>query len=114
MGRPVAIVGFGQTKHGRREDVNYFELVYEAVRATLEDAGISPEDVEAVVHSTMPSAMEGINAAHLYLSDAMQAFGKPLMRYLWEHRDVRRPFRVLSCSLRAFRCRNGSWLREDV
>ena len=80
MARAVAIVGFGQTKHGRRDDVNYAELVYEAIQATLDDAGISPEDIEAIVHGTMPSAMEGINAAHLYLSDAMGAFGKPLMR----------------------------------
>lgn len=80
MARAVGIVGFGQTKQGRRDDVNYVELVHEAVRAALQDAGISPEDIEAIVHGTMPSAMEGINAAHLYLSDAMQAFGKPLMR----------------------------------
>lgn len=80
MARAVAIVGFGQTKHGRRDDVSYVELVYEAIKATLDDAGISPEDIEAIVHGTMPSAMEGINAAHLYLSDAMGAFGKPLMR----------------------------------
>ena len=80
MARAVAIIGVGQTKHGRRDDVNYIELVYAAVKAALEDAGISPEDIEAVIHGTMPSAMEGINAAHLYLSDALAAFGKPLMR----------------------------------
>lgn len=80
MARAVAIVGVGQTKHGRRNDVNYVELVYEAIKSALEDAGISPEDIDAVVHGTMPSAMEGINAVHLYLSDAMAAFGKPLMR----------------------------------
>jgi len=80
MGRAVAVIGFGQTKHGRREDVNYQELVYEAVKAALEDAGISPGDIEAIIYGSMPSAMEGINAAHLYLSDAMAAFGKPLMR----------------------------------
>ena len=79
MARAVAIIGVGQTKHGRREDVNYIELAYEAVKAALEDAGISPEDIEAVAHSSMPSAMEGVNAAHLYLSGAMAALGKPLM-----------------------------------
>lgn len=80
MARAVAIVGVGQTKHGRREDVNYIELVYEAVTAALEDAGLSPQDIDAIVHGTMPSAMEGINGAHLYIADAMAAFGKPLMR----------------------------------
>ena len=80
MERAVAIAGFGQTKHGRRDDLNYIELVHEAIKAALEDAGIALEDIDAVVHGTMPSAMEGINAVHLYLSDAMRAFDKPLMR----------------------------------
>ena len=80
MARAVAVIGVGQTKHGRRDDVSYPELIYEAVKAALEDAGISHGDIEAVIHGTMPSAMEGINAAHLYLSDAAVAFGKPLMR----------------------------------
>ena len=80
MSRAVAIIGVGQTKHGRREDVNYTELTYEATKLALEDAGISPEDIDAVVHGTMPSAMEGINAVHLHLADAMAAFGKPVMR----------------------------------
>jgi Acetyl-CoA acetyltransferase len=80
MSRGVAIVGVGQTKHGRRNDVNYQELVYEAVKAALEDAAISPEDVEAVVSGSMPAPMEGVNAPHLYWSDAMAAFGKPSIR----------------------------------
>lgn len=80
MARAVGIIGVGQTRHGRRDDVNYMELVHEAITAAIDDAGISLEDIDSVVHGTMPSAMEGINAAHLYLSDAMAAFGKPLMR----------------------------------
>ena len=80
MTRPVAIIGVGQTKHGRREDVSYPELIYEAVKRALEDAEIAPEDIEAIIHGTMPSAMEGINAVHLYLCDALAAFDKPIMR----------------------------------
>jgi acetyl-CoA C-acetyltransferase len=80
MARAVAIIGMGQTKHGRRDDVNYLELIYEAVKAALEDAEISPEDVDAVVSGSMPPPMEGVNAPHLYWSDAMAAFGKPSMR----------------------------------
>ena len=80
MARAVAVIGVGQTKHGRRDDVSYPELVYEAVKASIEDAGILPRDIEAVIHGTMPSAMEGINAVHLYMSDAIAAFDKPLMR----------------------------------
>jgi acetyl-CoA acetyltransferase len=38
MAREVAIVGVGQTKHGRRDDVNYPELVYDAVKAAIDFA----------------------------------------------------------------------------
>ena len=80
MSRAVGIVGFGQTKQGRRDDVSYPELVYEAVKAAFEDAQITPEDIEAVVSGSMPAPMEGINAPYLYLSDAFGAFGKPSIR----------------------------------
>jgi len=80
MSRKVGIIGVGQTKHGRRNDVNYIDLVYEAVKAAMEDVKISPGDIDAVVSGSMPPPMEGINAPHLYWSDAMGAFGKPSMR----------------------------------
>lgn len=80
MERAVAVTGVGQTKYGRREDVNYQELVYEAIGRGLEDAGITLADIDAIVYGTMPSAMEGMNAVHLYQADALGAFGKPLMR----------------------------------
>ncbi|NPV90997.1 MAG: hypothetical protein HPY50_09520 [Firmicutes bacterium] len=80
MGRAVAIVGVGQTKHGRRDDVSYPELVHEAVVAALLDAGITIKDVQAVVSGSMPAPMEGVNMTHLYWADAMGAYGKPLIR----------------------------------
>ncbi len=80
MARAVAVVGFGQTKHGRRDEVSYPELVYEAVKAALEDAGITPDEIDAVVSGSMPAPMEGVSAPHLYLADALAAFGKPSMR----------------------------------
>ena len=80
MSRAVGIVGFGQTKQGRRDDVSYPELVYEVVKAAFEDAQITPEEIEAVVSGSMPAPMEGINAPYLYLSDALGAFGKPSIR----------------------------------
>ncbi len=46
MGRAVAVIGTGQTRHGRRNDVSYPDLVREAVRMALEDAGITPKDIE--------------------------------------------------------------------
>lgn len=46
----AAIIGIGQTKAaGRLEEVNYPELVYPAVAAALEDAGITIEDIDNVI-----------------------------------------------------------------
>ena len=51
--RRVAIIGCGQSKHGRRTDVNQAELVAEAVWAAIEDANIGPEDIEAYAVGNM-------------------------------------------------------------
>ena len=80
MGRAVAVIGTGQTKHGRRDDVSYPELIREAVKAAFEDAGITPQDIDAVVYGSMPSMMEGVGENHLYFADAMRAVGKPILR----------------------------------
>ncbi len=80
MGRPVAIIGVGQTRHGRRFDVCYPDLVREAVRAVFDDTGLSPEDIDGVVSGTMPSMMEGVAMTHLYFADALQAVGKPILK----------------------------------
>lgn len=80
MGRAVAIVGTGQTECGKRTDVSYPELIYEAVGRALRDAALDPDDVEAFVAGSMPPAMEGVNNPHLYWADAMGAAGRPLMR----------------------------------
>ena len=80
MGRPVAIIGVGQTKHGRRMDVSYPDLVREAVLRVFEDTGLTPDDIDGVVSGTMPSMMEGVALTHFYFADAMQAVGKPIMK----------------------------------
>ncbi len=80
MGRPVAIIGVGQTKHGRRMDVSYPDLVREAVLRVFEDAGLTPNDIDGVVSGTMPSMMEGVALTHFYFADAMQAVGKPILK----------------------------------
>lgn len=80
MARPVAIIGSGQTKHGRRYDVTYPDLVREAVQAAYENAGITPQDIDGVVSGTMPSMMEGIAFTHLYFADVMGSVGKPIMK----------------------------------
>ncbi|MEM2691397.1 MAG: thiolase domain-containing protein, partial [Candidatus Bathyarchaeia archaeon] len=46
--RKVAVIGVGNSKFGNRNDVNVQELAFEAVKQSIEDAGISPKDIEFV------------------------------------------------------------------
>lgn len=78
--RRVAIVGVGQTRCGRRDDVSFTELVYEAVKKVLEETGLDSKDIDAVVTGSMPAPMEGIGAPHLYWADAVGAYQKPIIR----------------------------------
>jgi len=80
MGRPVAIIGSGQTRHGRRFDVTYSELVKEAVDRVFDSTGISPEDIDGVVSGTMPSMMEGVALTHFYFADVLRSVGKPILK----------------------------------
>jgi len=80
MGRAVAVIGTGQTKHGRRDDLSYPDLVREAVKKVFEDAGITLKDVDGVVYGSMPSMMEGVAYNHFYFADALRVVGKPLLR----------------------------------
>lgn len=80
MGRAVAVIGTSQTKHGRREDISYPDLVREAVKKVFEDAGITLNDVDGVVYGSMPSMMEGVAYNHFYFADALRVVGKPLLR----------------------------------
>ncbi len=80
MARAVAIVGSGQTKHGRRDDVSFPELIHEAVERALQDVNMTPKDIDAVVSGSMPAFMEGMNMMHLYWSDALGGYKKPHIR----------------------------------
>ncbi len=44
--RKVAIIGIGNSKFGVRNDVNVAELTFEAVRPSLEDAGLAAKDIQ--------------------------------------------------------------------
>ncbi|MEM2337235.1 MAG: thiolase domain-containing protein [Candidatus Bathyarchaeia archaeon] len=46
--RRVAVIGVGCSKFGVRNDVNVAELAFEAFKPSIEDAGISPADIEFV------------------------------------------------------------------
>jgi acetyl-CoA C-acetyltransferase len=47
--RNVAVVGYGHSRFGVRNDVNMAELAYEAIREALETANLEPKDIEHVV-----------------------------------------------------------------
>jgi len=46
--RKVAVIGVGNSKFGNRQDANVTELAFEAVKPAMEDAGITPKDIEFV------------------------------------------------------------------
>lgn len=81
MAFPVAVVGTGQTKHvSRREDVNLPEMVREAARRAMDDAGVTPKDIDAVVIGSAPEIFEGVNFPEGWVGPALGLQGKPLFR----------------------------------
>ena len=80
MGRAVAVLGVGQTRHGDRSEITYPDLVREAVKAAIDDAGLAIEDLEGIVYGSMPSRMEGVGMNHFYFAEALGAVGKEFMR----------------------------------
>jgi acetyl-CoA C-acetyltransferase len=80
MGKKVAIVGSGQTMHGRRFDLAYPELVNEAIESCLINTGVDAKDLDGVVFGTMPSMMEGVALTHFYFADVLRAKGKPILK----------------------------------
>lgn len=79
MWRNVAIIGVGQTKHGRRRDVNVAEMISEAAWRAIEDAELAPEDIDAIAIGNM-QGFGGICQAELSSGDMFGAPGKPLLR----------------------------------
>lgn len=83
MPRRVAIVATGLTRTAsHRADVAYPELVYEAVSAALEQAGLQPRDIEAVVYGSM-DPFDGVFAPERWNVEACAGAGAanlPLMK----------------------------------
>ena len=78
--RRVGIVGVGMTKQrSSRRDVTGVELINEAVRAALADAGITRSDIDAIVIGNMDH-FEGINYVDTWSVDGSGALGKPVMK----------------------------------
>ncbi len=78
--RPVSIVGTGQTRHARRrDDVSQPELIREAAERALRDAGLEPDDVDAVLLSNM-ELFEGRAMPELWAGSGAFATGRPCMK----------------------------------
>ncbi|MBI2183462.1 MAG: thiolase family protein [Thaumarchaeota archaeon] len=80
MEKTVAVVGTGQTNHGKRFDVSWPELVHEAVERALDETNLTMQDVDAIVCGSMPGMLEGTSDPHFWLTDGIGAYGKPVMR----------------------------------
>ena len=79
--QPAAVVGVGQTHHrAQRKDVSIAGLCREAMDRALEDAGMTFDDIDAVVVGKAPDLFEGVMMPELFLAEALGAAGKPLLR----------------------------------
>ncbi|GAA4128135.1 thiolase domain-containing protein [Nocardioides fonticola] len=79
--RPAAVVGVGQTHHrAKREDVSMAGLCREAIDRALEDAGMTLDEIDAIVVGKAPDLFEGVMMPELFLAEALGAAGKPLLR----------------------------------
>ncbi len=73
--RNVGVIGVGQTKHSsHREDVNQPEMVFEAVKKALDDAGLQIKDIDCIVHGNM-ELFEMINQSDCWHSLGTGAAG---------------------------------------
>ncbi|EON23855.1 MULTISPECIES: thiolase domain-containing protein [Nocardioides] len=79
--QPAAVIGIGQTHHrAKREDVSMAGLCREAIDRALLDAGMTFDDIDAVVVGKAPDLFEGVMMPELFLAEALGAAGKPLLR----------------------------------
>jgi acetyl-CoA C-acetyltransferase len=77
----VAIIGVGETVFkSHHPDKTYVELAQQAAGAALADAGLVPDEIEAVVFSMGPTEFMGVNDADKWAIDSIWGAGKPFMR----------------------------------
>jgi acetyl-CoA C-acetyltransferase len=80
MKEQAAVIGVGQTHHRAKLEQSVAELVRTACLNALEDAGLEWADIDAVVLGKTPDIFDGVILPELYLSDAIGAVGKPIIR----------------------------------
>jgi acetyl-CoA C-acetyltransferase len=77
----VAVIGVGETVFKTSiSDKTYVELAQDAAKAALDDAGLVPGDIDAIVFSMAPTQFMGVNDVDKWAVDSVWAAGKPFMR----------------------------------
>lgn len=77
----VAIIGVGETPFKARfDEKTYPELAQDAVALALQDSGLEPDQIDAVVFSMAPTTFMGVGDADKWSVDYVWARGKPFMR----------------------------------
>lgn len=71
----AAIVGVGQTKYERGKTKSFSELVYEAARKALDDAGLDLKDIDNVV-TTTNDFYDGRTIACMAVAEAAGSYGR--------------------------------------
>ena len=77
----VAVVGTGQTPFKTHyADKTYVELAQTAAKLALDDARVTPEEIDAVVFSMAPTQFMGVNEADKWAIEHVWGADKPFMR----------------------------------
>jgi acetyl-CoA C-acetyltransferase len=77
----AAVIGVGQTYYrAKREDLSMAGLCREAMDRALADAGLTLDEIDAIVVGKAPDLFEGVMMPELYLAESLGAVGKPLLR----------------------------------
>lgn len=79
--RPVAAIGVGQTKFGAtRGAPTYVELLQQSAQSGLDAAGLTIDEIDAVVLALAPESLMGVNHAERWCVDYIGGRMKPVMR----------------------------------
>ncbi|MFH1977364.1 MAG: thiolase family protein [Pseudomonadota bacterium] len=79
--RNVAIIGIGQTNFcSKRDDASIYDIVKEATDIALRDAGITREEIEAIVFPLAPDSLAGVLNSERWCVDSTSARNKRLIR----------------------------------
>jgi acetyl-CoA C-acetyltransferase len=77
----VAVIGSAQTEFkSHHPDQTFVELVQAATKAALDDARLTPNDIDAVVISMAPTVFMGVTDADRWAIEHLFAANKPVMR----------------------------------